>query len=126
MVVPICYDELSYPVELPVITSLTSKGSQEVTTRIEDLNPMVVPICYDELSYPVDCHSRKAVKLSLPIAVSSQPKPVLSKLVKYLDSVVGRVSDDHGVVGSHCNTSRPCEKSGLAPPSAEFQYQGLL
>ena len=30
--------------------------------------------------------------------------PVLSKLVKYLDSVVGRVSDDHGVVGSHCNT----------------------
>ena len=56
--------------------------------------------------------------------------PVLSKLVKYLDSVVGRVSDDHGVVGSHCNTchkpdntweylksrllvvftSRPCEK----------------
>ena len=68
--------------------------------------------------------------------------PVLSMLVKYLDSVVGRVSDDHGVVGSHCNTwhktiklrsrfeaaltSRPCEKSGLAPPSAEFQYQGLL
>ena len=70
--------------------------------------------------------------------------PVLSKLVEYLDSVVGGVSDHHGVVGSHCNTwhnntiiltpssfwvvftSRPCEKSGLAPPSAEFQYQGLL
>ena len=71
---------------------LTSKSSQEMTTWVEDLNPMVVPgmrsnlksklisrmvspICYDELSYPVDCHSCQAVKLSLPIAVTSQPEP---------------------------------------------------
>ena len=74
------------------------------------------------LSDPVDGHSCQTVELSLSIAVTSNPESVLTLFVKYLYPMIGGVCHHDSVVRSHSNTSRPSEKSGLAPPSAELQY----
>merc|ERR1719233_1569790 len=113
-------------VELSIRGSLASKSSEEVTAGVENLNPVIISVSYDELTNSVDRDSGKTVEFSLPVSISSEPEPVLSLLVEYLDSVVGGVRHDDGVVWSNSNTSRPCKKSGLAPPSAEFKYQGLF
>jgi len=113
-------------VELAVAGSLGSKCSNKLSTRIKYLDPVVVTVCNDVLTDPVDGYAGQAVELALAVTVASQPEPVLTVLVEYLHPVVGGVGNDDGVVRSNRNTSRPCKKSGLAPPSAEFKYQGLF
>merc|ERR1712002_1129861 len=97
-----------------------------MTTWVKYLNSMIVSICDDVLTNTIDSNSSKAIKLSFTISITSQPETVLAVLIEYLDAVVGRIRYDDRVVWSDCYTSRPCKKSGLAPPSTEFQYQGLF
>lgn len=39
----------------------------------------------------------------------------------YLNTVVGAVGHDDGVVWANCEASRPGEASGFAPPHPEFK-----
>jgi len=113
-------------VEFTIRVPLTAESSEEVSRRIEDLNSMIVSVGDDVLADPIDSYAGEAIKLSFAVAVATQPKAGLSVFIEDLNPVVGRIRHHDGVIGSHSNTSRPSKESGLAPPSAELQYQGLF
>jgi hypothetical protein len=76
-------------VKLPVCGSLTAECSQKMTTGVKYLDPVIISVGDDKLSDSVDSHSRQTIKLSLPVAISSDPKSVLTLLIKDLDPVIG-------------------------------------
>ena len=99
--------------ELSINGSLTPKAPNEMSRSVKDLNTMIVSIGNNVLANLVDRYTGQAIKFALAVAIATKAEPVLSMLIEHLNSVIGGIGDDYGVVWTHGNASWPSKQSWL-------------
>lgn len=90
------------------------------------LDAMIVTVSDDKLTDPVNCHTGQTVKFSFCISVTAKFLDKDSIGIKYLNAVVGRISDDYRVVRTDGDAAGPREASGLAPPTSDLELLAAL
>ena len=87
---------------------------------------MIVSVRNNILPNFVDCNTSQAVELALSIAITAKAEPMLTLLIENLNTVIGRISHNDTIVGTHGNASRPGKKAGLGASGPKSHQQVLL